>query len=158
TYLPVAMWAITHVEELLAGSMGCNESVSYCGNSDGEEMDFTRINLPQVAYTYTILKGGGALSPTQIQLFADKMLNGNATSNNGTGGNYANLTASCVNQGFTTGTGTLSVSGTGITFSSSVLDSTWVGAALYNTAGTSSIGRIASVTNGTTAVLSRSEP
>ena len=158
TYLPVAMWAITHVEELFAGSFGCDQTTSYCGLTSESPMDFTRLDLGQVAYTYTILKGGGALSSAQIQLFADKILNSNSTANNGMGGSHTSLTSSCVNEGMTTGTGTVSVSGTGIIFSSSVLDSTWVGAALYTDPINASIGRIQSVTNGTTAVLSRSEP
>jgi len=159
TYLPVAMWAITHAEEIMAGSFGCNETAGYCGLSQEGPMDFGRINLTQIAYTYTILKGGGALTSGQIQTFADKMLNGNATSNNGTGGNYSSLSTPCVKQVWTQGTGTVSVSGTAITFSSSVLDSTWVGAAIYNGFPVSAaVGRIASVTDGTHAVLSRSEP
>lgn len=158
TYLPTAKWAINHIEDFTSG-FGCDEALSYCGRD--QIMDYGRIYMPEdIALTYTLIYS--TLSPTEIKLYNDKIWNGRAVSNNGLGGTATDTTKACVNQGVSDGTGNLTISNTAATFSSPILDSTWVGAYLYGMNPyddeNANYGRIATVTDSTHAVLSRNEP
>lgn len=160
TYLPTAKWAITHFEDYGGGGFPCDETIDWCGQL--QIGDYGRIYLDEVAQTYTIIRS--ILTPAEITTFKGKIFNDNSNVNRGLGGKDSDHMVNCVPQVLTTGTGTITISGTAITFSSAVLDSTWVGAALYGVNGVSTysgdtiFGRILTVTDSTHGVLSRNEP
>lgn len=157
TYLPTAKWAINHIEDYLGGSTGCDETVSYCGRD--QMMDYGRQYFEEPALLYTLVRS--QLTSTEIRIFNAKIWNGNAQSNNGLGGKASDPTAACVNQGLSDGTGTIDISGTAVTFSSPVLDASWIGAGLYgfypDSDENNNAGRIVSITDSTHGVLSRLE-
>jgi PKD repeat protein len=179
TYLPMAQWVINDAESFYGGSIGCNESMNYCGGRTSWQ-DYSRQYAQYLALTYSIVRS--TLTSAQIQAFADKMLNGNAQSartaasnvlcgntpytghcGNGTGGNYASVNVDCVNQGMFAGAGTISISGNSLTGVGTSFTSIGAGGALLATTagaydGPNQIyGRIASITSNTSATLSRSE-
>ena len=98
----------------------------------------------------------GRTQPSQIRTFADKMLNGNAASANGTGGTASNLTAACVNEGASIASGTLSINAAAVTFSADQADYPNAGGALMTDL-TVGYGRIVSWSDARHATLAQAD-
>jgi PKD repeat protein len=101
-YLAFAEYCINHAEEFLGGTTGCDQTKSYCGRS-GASADYSDNWLWRIAQTYSIVRS--QLNGTQIQTFANKVLNDNSNTTNGLGGTAADQTVNCTKQPFVNQTG-----------------------------------------------------
>ena len=154
-YLAAAKYGIDHALRLVGNSAACNTSSSYCGERLNDS-DYTRQNMVYIAQAYSLIRS--QLTPTEIQNFANMMLNDNTVANNGID------TTACTPQPFTVGTGTLSTSGsnTTVTITGGTTAQLAVGTVLFNNTSVingnsyenSPVAVVTGITNSTTFTVS----
>ena len=154
-YLATAIYGYEHFEDFGYGSFACDlsNSYTYCGGRDVDiyadmVLDYVWTGFSIIRAQWIAQKGSG-----EITTFAEKVLNDNDTSHNGIS------SSACTNIPFSTGTGTISVSGNVVTGSGTSFTSALsVGSVIFQSYADDAsksplVGTVYSITSNTQVIL-----